>query len=139
MDVVKARVNQFCRSVNVKFVSKKPVAAVSAVPVADAIWVLTATTAGSAAAVKNDALSTASAATVARMMVVAAQAQGKTLAAVVGTPASDGKAISPSDVAVAIQNKILQILPAIAAVSTHAGVVAATTTASPNFDPLIRP
>ena len=72
----------------------------------------------------------ASAATVARMIVVAAQAQSKALAALVGTPASDGKAISQSDMDVAIQNKILQMLPAIAAVSTAASVVAAATPAA---------
>ena len=71
-----------------------------------------------------------SAAAVARLVVVTTQRQSAVIAATVGTPALGGALITQADLDKAIQQKVLELLPAIVAALSDPAVVAASTPAA---------
>ena len=73
---------------------------------------------------------TVNAATVARMLVVAAQRQAAVIAGTVGTRAIDGTTIAQPDLDKAIQKKLLELLPALVTALSDPAVLAATTPAA---------
>ncbi len=68
--------------------------------------------------------------TVARMVVVTTQQQASTLSSTVGTTAIDGAVIKQADLDKIIQNKLLEILPALLTALADPSVQAATTPAA---------
>lgn len=68
-----------------------------------------------------------SAATVARMVVVTTQQQSTAIDGAVGTLALDGSTITQADLDMAIQKKLLELLPALVAALSDPAVLAATT------------
>lgn len=71
-----------------------------------------------------------SAAAVARLVVVTTQRQSAAVASTVGTPALGGALITQADLNKAIQQKLLELLPAIVTVLSDPAVLAATTPAA---------
>ena len=71
--------------------------------------------------------SSISAATVARMVVVTTQQQSTAIDGSVGTLALDGSTITQADLDMAIQKKLLELLPALVATLSDPAVLAATT------------
>ena len=71
-----------------------------------------------------------SAATVARMVVVATQQQTTTIASTVGTTAIDGATITQADLDKAIQKKLLELIPDLVTALNDPAVLAATTPAA---------
>lgn len=74
--------------------------------------------------------STLNPATAARMLVLATQEQRKKIAAVVGSTADDGGAITSANVDQAIQMKLLVLLPSVLAALSDSSVLAAATPAA---------
>ena len=69
---------------------------------------------------------TISAATVARMLVVATQTQSTAVASAIGTPALDNTTITRADIDRAIQKKLLELLPSLISALSEPAVLAAT-------------
>lgn len=78
---------------------------------------------------KSSTTESQAAGTVARMVVVVTQQQSSTLSTTVGTTAIDGAVITQADLDQLIQNKLLEILPALLSALSDPTVLAATTPA----------